>query len=48
MSLARLEGAVAIGRFVERFPRYALVGAPVRGMRARFRGFASVPATLNG
>ncbi len=48
MSLARLEGAVAIGRFVARFPRYALAGAPVRGMRARFRGFASVPAVLNG
>ena len=48
MSLARLEGAMAIGRFVARFPRYALDGAPVRGMRARFRGFASVPATLNG
>ena len=48
MSLARLEGAVAIGRFVARFPRYALARAPVRGMRARFRGFASVPAVLNG
>ncbi len=48
MSLARLEGAVAIGRFVTRFPRYALAGAPVRGMRARFRGFASVPTVLNG
>ncbi len=48
MSLARLEGTVAISRFVSRFPRYALSGAPVRGMRARFRGFASVPAALNG
>ena len=48
MSLARLEGAVAIDRFVARFPRYALAGAPKRGMRVRFRGFASVPATLNG
>ena len=48
MSLARLEAAVAIGRLVARFPRYALDGAPARGMRARFRGFACVPATLNG
>ncbi len=48
MSLARLEGAVAIGRLLARFPRYALAGAPVRGMRARFRGFAAVPAVLNG
>jgi cytochrome P450 len=48
MSLARLEGAVAIGRFLQRFPRYALAGAPVRGMRARFRGFTHVPCALNG
>ena len=48
MSLARLEGAVAIGRLLARFPRYALAGTPVRGMRARFRGFAFVPAVLNG
>ena len=47
MSLARLEGAVAIGRLLARFPRYALAGAPVRGMRARFRGFTFVPAVLN-
>ena len=39
MALARLEGAVAIGRFLARFPRYALDGEPVRGGRARFRGF---------
>ena len=48
MSLARLEGAVAIGRLVARFPHYALAGAPVRGMRARFRGFTRVPVALNG
>ena len=48
MSLARMEGAVAVGRFLERFPRYALAGEPVRGMRARFRGFTSVPAALDG
>jgi cytochrome P450 len=46
MNLARLEGAVAIGRFVARFPGYALSGAPVRGGRARFRGFLHVPARL--
>ncbi len=48
MSLARLEGAVAIGRFLSRFPRYALAGEPVRGMRARFRGYTRIPAALNG
>ncbi len=43
MSLARLEGRVAIGRFLARFPRYHAVGEPVRGGRARFRGFLSYP-----
>jgi hypothetical protein len=47
MALARLEGAIAISRFLARFPRYALKGAPVRGGRARFRGFLSVPCTIN-
>jgi cytochrome P450 len=43
MALARLEGAIAISRFVARFPNYALAGEPVRGGRVRFRGFLSVP-----
>jgi cytochrome P450 len=43
MALARLEGAIAISRFLARFPGYALNGAPVRGGRVRFRGFLSVP-----
>jgi cytochrome P450 len=43
MALARLEGAIAISRFLSRFPRYALGGEPVRGGRVRFRGFLSVP-----
>ncbi len=43
LSLARLEGAVAIGRFLARFPHYALAGAPVRGGRVRFRGFLNLP-----
>jgi cytochrome P450 len=46
MSLARLEGAVAISRFLARFPHYALKGAPVRGGRVRFRGFLSVPCSV--
>ncbi|HJS86376.1 MAG TPA: cytochrome P450 [Acetobacteraceae bacterium] len=48
MSLARLEGAVAISRFLARFPDYALAGRPVRGGRARFRGFLQVPCTVQG
>jgi cytochrome P450 len=43
MALARLEGTIAISRFLARFPRYALAGEPVRGGRVRFRGFLSVP-----
>jgi cytochrome P450 len=47
MALARLEGAVAISRFLARFPDYALSGEPVRGGRVRFRGFLSVPCTVS-
>jgi cytochrome P450 len=47
MALARLEGAVAISRFLARFPNYALDGEPVRGGRVRFRGFLSVPCVVS-
>jgi cytochrome P450 len=46
MALARLEGTVAISRFLARFPNYRISGAPVRGLRARFRGFVSIPCVL--
>ncbi len=46
MALARLEGAIAISRFLARFPGYELTGAPVRGGRVRFRGFLSVPCKV--
>jgi cytochrome P450 len=48
MALARLEGAIAISRFLARFPHYVLTGTAVRGGRARFRGFTSVPCRVNG
>src|SRR5215475_14323804 len=48
MALARLEGAIAVSRYLARFPRYALAGEPVRGGRVRFRGFLSVPCTIEG
>ncbi|MGX0960554.1 cytochrome P450 [Bradyrhizobium japonicum] len=46
MALARLEGAIAISRFLARFPNYAVSGHPVRGGRVRFRGFLSVPCSI--
>jgi cytochrome P450 len=47
LNLARLEGRVAIGRFLARYPRYALAGEPVRGGRARFRGFLHLPVAVD-
>ena len=46
MALARLEGAIAMSRFLARFPDYELNGTPVRGGRVRFRGFLSVPCVV--
>ena len=46
LSLARLEGRIAIGRFLQRFPDYRLTQAPVRGGRARFRGFLHAPFAI--
>jgi cytochrome P450 len=46
LNLARLEGRVAIGRFLARFPGYAQNGAPTRGGRARFRGFLHLPVRV--
>jgi cytochrome P450 len=46
MSLARLEGRVAIERFLKRFPDYRPDGAPTRSRRARFRGFTALPVRL--
>jgi cytochrome P450 len=46
LSLARLEGRIAIGRFLKRFPDYRLTAPPVRGGRARFRGFLHARFTL--
>lgn len=48
MAVARLEAQVAIPRFIQRFPHLHLSGAPVRGGRARFRGFRSLPAHRAG
>ena len=47
LSLARLEGRIAIGRFLNRFPNYDLSELPKRGGRARFRGFLNAPFRTN-
>jgi cytochrome P450 len=46
MNLARLEGRIAIERFLQRFPDYEPDGDPRRSGRARFRGFVSLPVRL--
>jgi cytochrome P450 len=46
-SLARMEAQVAIGRLVRRFKSIARAGDPVRGGRARFRGFARYPVAVS-
>ena len=45
-ALARLEDAIAIARFLARFPDYELTAPPVRGGRVRFRGFLSIPCRV--
>ncbi len=46
INLARLEGRVAISRFLTRFPDYAPSGDAVRDPRARFRGFQRLPVRV--
>jgi cytochrome P450 len=43
LSLARMEAKVAIGALVRRFATIERAGEPVRGGRARFRGFLRYP-----
>jgi hypothetical protein len=46
ITLARMEGRIAIGRLVRRFPDLRRDGTPIRGGRARFRGYLSYPLAL--
>ncbi|WP_397541977.1 cytochrome P450 [Roseovarius salis] len=48
LTLARMEGRIAVERFLARFPDYAITNGAERGGRLRFRGFARLPARLNG
>jgi cytochrome P450 len=43
MSLARLEGQIAVQQLLARFPNFRASGKAVRGGRARFRGYLSFP-----
>ena len=46
MGVARLEAQIALLRTVQQLPGLRLVGGAVRGGRARFRGFLSLPAEI--
>ncbi|WP_244432907.1 cytochrome P450 [Afipia sp. OHSU_I-C4] len=46
LTLARLEGRIAIGRFLARFPHFTAAGPAHRARRVRFRGFTTLPVTL--
>ncbi len=46
LTLARMEGRVAIGRFLARYPDFRLLPGRVDGGRIRFRGYAALPAEL--
>ena len=45
-TLARLEGRIAIGEFVRRFPRIQTDGTPQRLGLARFRGYTTLPVRV--
>ncbi len=47
LNLARMEGRIAIGRFLARFPDFAATSPATRAPRARFRGFTSFPVELS-
>ena len=46
MNLAKLEAKVAISALLARYPNYRPAGSPVRGDRARFRGFTALPMVM--
>ncbi|WP_291731132.1 cytochrome P450 [Leisingera sp. F5] len=46
LTLARLEGRIAIERLLHRFPGYGLLPGRVPGGRIRFRGYAELPAEM--
>ncbi|MGW8270198.1 MAG: cytochrome P450 [Burkholderiales bacterium] len=47
MNVARMEGRVAFGRLLARFPKIELAGVPERDRRIRFRGFRNLPIRVS-
>jgi len=47
MNVARMEGRIALGRLLARFPRVELDGTPERDRRIRFRGFRKLPVRVS-
>ncbi|MGI9367355.1 MAG: cytochrome P450 [Ruegeria sp.] len=46
LTLARMEGRIALGQFLKRYPSYRLKQGRLRGGRIRFRGYSSLPSKL--
>lgn len=46
LTLARMEGRIAIGGLLKRYPNYELLEGAKIGGRIRFRGFAHLPARM--
>ena len=46
LTLARMEGRIAISRFLNRFPQYALMEEREPGGRIRFHGYRKLPVRL--
>ncbi|WP_170407186.1 cytochrome P450 [Ruegeria arenilitoris] len=46
LTLARMEGKIAVSRFLNRFPNYQIADGAKRAGRIRFRGFAQLPAQV--
>lgn len=46
LNLARMEGRIAIGRFIKRFPKFDVLSG-TRSRRLRFRGYTELIASLN-
>jgi len=45
-TLSKIEGRIAVGKFIERFANARYDGVRERLLRARFRGYARVPVAV--